>query len=153
MRRQGIARNALPVLALTIALGACAPGTKTSPASPEAGAPASDKAVYITEKYPGGEYQRLSFDVSGIARPKSLEEFAVLPHLSPVQQHKSDMCWCFGTVSLLESEIARLGRPASSSPRRTRSTGSSSRRPGASSSARAIPSSGAAPSPPRPSPG
>lgn len=112
MRREAIARTALPVLALTIALGACAPGTKPSPASPEAGAPASDKAVYITEKYPGGEYQRLSFDVSGVARPKGLEEFAVLSHLSPVQQHKSDMCWCFGTVSLLESEIARLGRPA-----------------------------------------
>jgi len=108
-------RTVLPeflALLIVLAIPSCAPGTKTSPASPEAGEPASDKAVYITEKYPRGEYQRLSLDVSGIARPKGLEEFAVLSHLPPAQQHKSDMCWCFGTVSLLESEIARLGRPA-----------------------------------------
>ena len=103
---------ALPALLLALSLPACAPREKPAPVSPDAALPASDKAVYITEKYPGGEYQRLSLDVSGVARPKGLEEFAVLPHLSPVQQHKSDMCWCFGTISLLESEIARLGRPA-----------------------------------------
>ncbi len=102
----------LPALLLALAIPACAPREKPAPVSPDAALPSSDAAVYITETSYGGEYQRLSMDVSKVARPLGLDEFATLPHLPPVRQDKSDMCWCFGTVSFLESELTRLGRPA-----------------------------------------
>ena len=102
----------VPSLALIFLVAAsCAPGEKPAPGT-AATAPASDTAVYITEKYPGGEYQRLSLDVAGIPHPQGLDEFVTLSHLPPVQQYRTDMCWCYGTVSLLESEMTRLGRPA-----------------------------------------
>ena len=98
-------------LLFTLAFSACAPGDKTATGSKDAAAPASDEAIYVTEKGSGGEYRRLTMDVSKVTRPHELDEFATLPHLPPIQQHKTGMCWCFGTVSLLESEIKRLGRP------------------------------------------
>jgi bleomycin hydrolase len=111
MKRRWTVLRAFLALSFTLALSACAPGGKTAPGSKDAAAPASDEAVYITEKESGGESRRLTMDVSKVARPQGLGEFATLPHLPPIQQYKTGMCWCFGTVSLLESELKRLGRP------------------------------------------
>ncbi len=111
MKRMGAVLPVSFALSLALALSACAPGGKTAPVSKGAAVAAPDEAVYITERIPGGERRRLSMDVSKIARPKGLDEFVTLPHLPPIQQHKTGMCWCFGTVSLLESELKRLGRP------------------------------------------
>jgi bleomycin hydrolase len=98
-------------LSLAFVLSACTPERKTAPAAKDAIAPVSDEAIYITEKGPAGERRRLTMDVSKVAHPQGLDEFATLPHLPPIQQYKTGMCWCFGTVSLLESELKRLGRP------------------------------------------
>jgi bleomycin hydrolase len=111
MKRIRIVLPAFPVLVLALALSACAPGGKTPPDLKDAAAPASDEAVYVTEKWSGGEYQRLTTDVSKVIRPRGLDEFTTLPHLQPIQQHKTGMCWCFATVSILESDLKRLGRP------------------------------------------
>ncbi len=111
MKRIRIVLPAFPVILLILAISACAPGGKTPPEAKGAAAPAPDEAVYVTQKWSGGEYQRLTMDVSKVARPRGLDEFATLPHLPPIQQYNTGMCWCFGTVSLLESELKRLGRP------------------------------------------
>jgi bleomycin hydrolase len=111
MKRIGTVLPVFLALFLTVALSACAPGRKTEPASKDAAAPASDEAVYVTEQSPGGEHRRLTMDVSKVSRPRGLDEFATLPHLPPIQQYKTGMCWCFGTVSLLEAELKRLARP------------------------------------------
>jgi bleomycin hydrolase len=111
MKRICPALPAFLALSFALTLSACAPAEKIAPGSKEAAAPASDEAVYVTEKGAGGEHRRLTMDVFGVARPRGLEEFATLPHLPPIQQYKTGMCWCFGTVSLLESELKRLGRP------------------------------------------
>lgn len=111
MKRKWTALPVVLILSFTLALSACAPGGKTAPGSKDAVAPTADEAIYVTEKGSGGEHRRLTMDVSRVARPRGLEEFATLPHLPPIQQYKTGMCWCFGTVSLLESELKRLGRP------------------------------------------
>ncbi len=111
MKRIRFVLPAFPIILLVLAISACAPGGKTPSEAKGAAAPAHDEAVYVTQKKSGGEYQRLTMDVSKVARPRGLDEFATLPHLPPIQQYKTGMCWCFGTVSLLESELKRLGRP------------------------------------------
>ncbi len=111
MKRTGTFPLSFLALSLALALPACTPARKAAPASKDAVAPVSDEAIYITEKGYAGEYRRLSMDVSKVAHPRALDEFATLPHLPPIQQYKTGMCWCFGTISLLESELKRLGRP------------------------------------------
>jgi bleomycin hydrolase len=111
MKREWIVLPAFFALSLVLALSACAPGGKAAPGSKDAAAQASDEAVYVTDKGAGGEHRRLTMDVSKVAHPRGLDEFMTLRHLPPIQQHKTGMCWCFGTVSLLESELMRLGRP------------------------------------------
>lgn len=111
MKRTRIILSASLALSLALAFSACAPGGKTAPAPKDAAGPVFDEAIYVTEKGSGGEHQRLTMDVSKVAHPQGLDEFVTLPHLPPVRQGQTGMCWCFGTVSLLESELKRLGRP------------------------------------------
>jgi bleomycin hydrolase len=54
------------------------------------------------------ERKVIRFDVSGIKRPGSPEEFDAPFHFPPVAQHLSGMCWCFSTTSFIESEVKRL---------------------------------------------
>ena len=113
MKRTGIIMFMILSL-LFFAAAACGPkekAAKTSRADRKAlGAPGKDKAIYVSEKRGDQEISRLKMDFSALDRPKSLEEFTRLPHLPPIRQDDTGMCWCFGTVSLLESELTRMGR-------------------------------------------
>jgi bleomycin hydrolase len=115
MKRSGIILSLALSFTLFFATTACGPKEKAAE-GPQAGgktlgAPIKDEAVYVTEKRGDGEVSRLKMDFSALDRPKSLEEFTRLPHLPPIRQFKTGMCWCFGTISLLESELKRLGKP------------------------------------------
>jgi len=75
-----------------------------------------DTVVYKTRKYKGRdnkkrEYKYLSLDFSRIEKPASLEGFTHYFHLPPASQGGTGTCWCFSTISLLESELKRLGKP------------------------------------------
>jgi len=115
MKRTGILLSLALSLVLFFAAAACGPKEKAAADSRIRGraqaTPAKDEAVYVTEKRGDGEVSRLKMDLSALDRPKSLEEFTRLPHLPPIRQYNTGMCWCFGTVSLLESELRRLGKP------------------------------------------
>jgi bleomycin hydrolase len=50
----------------------------------------------------------LRFDVSGIIKPTSLDQFESYYHFPPVAQFSSGMCWCFSQTALFESEIYRI---------------------------------------------
>jgi bleomycin hydrolase len=52
--------------------------------------------------------QALSFNVSSIDRPESLQAFRSAWHLPPKRQWWTNTCWCFSTTSFLESELKRL---------------------------------------------
>ena len=71
---------------------------------------AQDKALYITEEKDGKTQQKFTLDFSKIKKPKSLDEFTKLTHLPPVTQDTTGTCWCFSTISFLESELARTGK-------------------------------------------
>lgn len=67
-------------------------------------------AIYKTREIRGKERKYLSFDFSRIERPGSLEEFTQYFHFSPIRQYKTGTCWCFSTISFLESEMFRMGK-------------------------------------------
>jgi len=71
---------------------------------------AQDKALYITEEKDGKTQQKFTLDFSKIKKPKSLDEFTKLTHLPPVTQDTTGTCWCFSTISFLESELDRMGK-------------------------------------------
>jgi bleomycin hydrolase len=50
---------------------------------------------------------RLRFDIEGLDRPKSLEEFKTQFHFPPLGQFKTGTCWCFSTTSFIETEMFR----------------------------------------------
>jgi len=66
--------------------------------------------IYKTREIRGKESKYLSFDFSRIERPGSLEEFTQYFHFSPIRQYKTGTCWCFSTISFLESEMFRMGK-------------------------------------------
>lgn len=70
-----------------------------------------DKAIYLTEEISGKTQQKFSMDFSKVRAPKSLDEFHQLAHLSPIRQDTTGTCWAFSTISMLESELARKGKP------------------------------------------
>lgn len=47
-----------------------------------------------------------------IHKPQSLEAFKPLPHLPPLNQDTTNACWSFATLSFVESEMLRLGKPS-----------------------------------------
>jgi bleomycin hydrolase len=52
--------------------------------------------------------KRLLLDFSTVQHPSDPSEFATIPHLPPISQAFSGMCWCFSGTSFFESEITRL---------------------------------------------
>jgi bleomycin hydrolase len=50
---------------------------------------------------------RLRFDVEGLDRPKSLDEFKTQFHNPPLGQFRTGTCWCFSATSFIETEIYR----------------------------------------------
>ncbi len=115
MKRNGIILSLTLSLVLLLAAAACGPKEKSAAGRravrKAARAAVKDEAIYVAEKRGDEEVSRLKMDFSALDRPKSLEEFTRLPHLPPIRQYDTGMCWCFGTVSLLESELKRLGKP------------------------------------------
>ena len=71
---------------------------------------AQDKALYVTEEKDGKTKQNFTMDFSKIKKPKSIDEFTKFSHLPPVRQDTTGTCWCFSTISFLESEVARMGK-------------------------------------------
>lgn len=71
---------------------------------------AQDKAIYIIEEKDGKTQQKFTMDFSKITKPQSLDEFTTWKHLPPVTQDTTGTCWCFSTISFLESELARMGK-------------------------------------------
>ncbi len=51
------------------------------------------------------KYFRMDF--SGMDFPTDTADYSILPHLNPHSQGATGTCWCFSTVSMLESEILR----------------------------------------------
>jgi len=49
-------------------------------------------------------------DMSGIDIPTSLDQFKKQWHTKPISQGSSGTCWCFATISFLESEIYRINK-------------------------------------------
>lgn len=66
--------------------------------------------IYKTRKMNGETSDYISSDWSKIDKPESIEEFSAQDHNSPVRQWWTSTCWCFSTVSMLESELIRQGR-------------------------------------------
>ncbi len=50
----------------------------------------------------------LRFDISGIEKPASFDEFKSIFHFPPTPQDASSTCWAFSGTSFIESEIFRL---------------------------------------------
>lgn len=48
-----------------------------------------------------------SVDMSGYDLPNDTSLYTVLKHTQPVSQGATGTCWCFGAVSMLESEVLR----------------------------------------------
>lgn len=71
---------------------------------------AQDKALYIAEEKDGKTQQKFTMDFSKIKKPKSIDEFTKWQHLPPIRQDTTGTCWCFSTISFLESELARMGK-------------------------------------------
>ncbi|MDH4198210.1 MAG: peptidase C1 [Candidatus Aminicenantes bacterium] len=71
---------------------------------------ARDGALYVTAEREGRKASEFIVDFANVQRPASPGVFTQLFHLPPVEQHKTGTCWSFGTTSLLESELRRLGR-------------------------------------------
>ncbi len=71
---------------------------------------AQDKALYITEEKDGKSQQKFTMDFSKIKKPKSLDEFTKWTYLPPVTQDTTGTCWCFSTISFLESELTRMSK-------------------------------------------
>jgi len=69
-----------------------------------------DAVVYKTRDVKGKERTYLSFDLSRIEKPGSLEEFKPFFHFPPLRQGNTGTCWCFSTTSFLESEMKRMGK-------------------------------------------
>ncbi len=69
-----------------------------------------DQAVYVQRTAGGAPETVLAMDFAKIERPAKPGEFTELVHLPPVRQGKTGTCWSFAAVSLLESELRRLGR-------------------------------------------
>lgn len=53
--------------------------------------------------------QKLHAFIAATPRPQRVEDFSVIPHLSPLNQGATLFCWSFSTASFLESEMQRLG--------------------------------------------
>ena len=68
-------------------------------------------AIYKTRESRGRERKYLSLDFSPVKRPDSPEVFEQYFHFPPIRQHRTGTCWCFSTISFLESEMKRLGKP------------------------------------------
>ena len=71
---------------------------------------AQDRALYITTEKDGKTRQKFAMDFSSVKKPGSLDEFTKWKHLPPVTQDTTGTCWCFSTISFLESELARMGK-------------------------------------------
>lgn len=69
---------------------------------------AQNKAFYKTKEKDGKSRTVFTMDYSNVKKPESIEEFKTHYHHSPITQDKTGTCWCFSTVSFLESEIKRL---------------------------------------------
>jgi bleomycin hydrolase len=54
--------------------------------------------------------EKLEPALGSMPHPQSVEEFSSIPHLSPMHQDSTLVCWSFATSSFLESEMKRLGR-------------------------------------------
>jgi len=74
-------------------------------------AEARDKALYLPAGGEAGAKPALAVDMAGVQRPANPGVFTQIFHLPPVEQNNTGTCWSFGTTSLLESELRRLGRP------------------------------------------
>ncbi len=85
-------------------------GRPESPPGPVAGQPKHDQAGYARETPESTDRTFLAADLSSFERPADLSEFTRLAHLPPVEQGRTGNCWCYAAVSLLESELKRLGR-------------------------------------------
>jgi len=67
-----------------------------------------DRSLYKTEIIEGKETTYLAMDFSQLEKPAGVDEFIRVWAQPPIQQYKTLSCWCFGTISLLESELKRL---------------------------------------------
>lgn len=65
---------------------------------------AQDEAIYKKSR----NRDILSLDFSRIKKPQSPDEFEQVFHFEPVGQYFTSTCWCFSTISLLESELYRI---------------------------------------------
>jgi len=66
--------------------------------------------IYKTRIRNGEPSSYLAADLSAIDKPESLDEFASHFHNPPVRQWWTSTCWCFATISMLESDLQRMGR-------------------------------------------
>lgn len=69
---------------------------------------AQDRAIYQEKEQNGKTRSIFSMDFSDLKKPKSVDEFVKWTHLPPISQGKTGTCWCFSTISFLESELARM---------------------------------------------
>ena len=71
---------------------------------------AQDKAIYRTIHKDGKPTEKFSLDISKLKKPESIDDFKTWGHLPPISQGKTGTCWCFATISFLESELIRIGK-------------------------------------------
>jgi bleomycin hydrolase len=100
---------ALAAAFLAAALAASC-GSRPSAPGPVAGQPKHDQAVYAPETPTSTSRDFLAADLTGFEKPADVLEFTRLAHLPPVEQGQTGNCWCYATISLLESELKRKGQ-------------------------------------------
>jgi bleomycin hydrolase len=65
-------------------------------------------ALLERAKKPADKDKRyMMLDFATVPAPKQTSEFATVWHQPPIMQGLSGMCWCFSTISMMESEIHR----------------------------------------------
>lgn len=67
-----------------------------------------DEAVYLVRDE--GRPPVLAMNFADLEKPGHPAEFTTLFHLPPVQQGETGTCWAFAAISLLESELRRMGK-------------------------------------------
>jgi len=69
---------------------------------------AQDKAIYKERERRGRTHKYLSLDFSKIKAPESPDVFDSEFHFPPISQGWTGTCWCFSTISMIESDIYRM---------------------------------------------
>jgi bleomycin hydrolase len=107
-------KSVILIIAVTISLLSYAqqPKDKAIMTGPKAGyfqnTIMKDVKTFDESQAPEKKEQKFTADLSGMDLPNKVSLYTQEWRLPPVSQGASNTCWCFSTISFLESEVKRL---------------------------------------------